>query len=334
MKKHRTIGTLLLSALFAFVPMVTFAEASITAFSSHIELQKDGSAQVQEEIVFDFGNTPLHGIYREIPLIMPAVDLFGETRAELSSISVTDGRGVPRQATYDKGGNMITLKIGDYDKLVSGSQLYVIRYTVWGAFAPTFLKDRFTWNITGHEWKVPINRVRADVVLPAPVDPALLTFSCTAGNRESREPCSASGVQNFATSGNATMVRFEQGPLARFQGLMVTVEIPRGVVVYPSSKAMERSSESQHPATLIKWWQRPFLDISLAFPFFVFAGLYSFYLTQRDKKQKKNPPQLLRETYLLAGILLSGFSLFVPIWNLGFFLSGVVIFCFAFAYRR
>lgn len=334
MKKHRTTSALLISVLFAGAPMITYAEAAITAFSSHIELQKDGSAKVQEEIVFDFGSTPLHGIYREIPLIMPAVDLFGETRAELSSISVTDGKGVPRQATYDKGGNMVTLKIGDYDKLVSGSQLYVIRYTVWGAFAPTFLKDRFTWDITGHEWKVGINRVRADVVLPAPVDPALLTYSCTAGNRESKESCSASGIQGYATSGNATMVRFEQGPLARFQGLMVTVEIPRGVVVYPSAKATNHTAETRNTALLIKWWQRPFLDISLAFPFFVFAGLYSFYLTQRDKKQKKNPPQLLRETYLLAGILLAGFSLFAPIWNLGFFLSGVVIFCFAFVYRR
>ena len=333
-KRSITFAALFAGALF-LQPAFAFAEseARITAFSSHIEIRQDGSAVVQEEIVFDFGATPLHGIYREIPLILPASDLYGETHAELSSISVTDGRGVPRQASYDQGGNMVTLKIGDYDKLVSGSQLYVVRYTLWGAFTPTLLRDRFFWDITGHEWKVPIDRVRADIVLPAPVDPASLSFSCVSGDRESTAPCTASGVQTFATSGKATMIRFEEGQLGRFQGLMVKVELPKGIVLYAPEKP-KAPTEAPRSSSIVKWWQRPFIDIALAFPFFVFAGLYSFFLSQKGKSVSERARRSLWETYLVAGLSLVGFSFFAPLWNLGICLSGLVIFCFAFVYRR
>ena len=51
------------------LPWSASAAEGVRAFTSHIEINKNGSADIQEEIVFDFGEEQKHGIIREIPLL-------------------------------------------------------------------------------------------------------------------------------------------------------------------------------------------------------------------------------------------------------------------------
>lgn len=332
-------------ALFS-APGVAFANNDrVNIFVSHITLHTDGSADVQEEIVYNFGTTSEHGIYREIPLVFTS-GAFNETRADISSITVTDGHGTPRQATYDRGGNMVTLKIGDADTLVSGSQLYVIRYRLWGAITPSLLEDKFAWDVTGHEWKVPIDRVRVDVILPTPLAADAFSFNCFAGINNSDIPCPTPAAKTYATSGMLTMLRFEESNFGRQQGIFLEFQFRKGIIFYTQTANIIGTSSMAMKSGIVKWWDRPFIDLSLSFPFFVFAGLYSIYLTQKgtSKKEKKHKIQKahkketlqlsMRQTYLLSGIIVSTFSLFMPAWNLGIFCSGLVIMSFAWVYSN
>jgi hypothetical protein len=335
-KKHSLSwhGSIILFALLC-LPFSAAAENRISAFVAHIELRGDGSAVVQEEIVFDFGDTASHGIYREIPLIFPSDDSYVERTAEIADLSVSDGRGNNLEVSYNTKGNLATVKIGSEDVMVSGSRLYVVRYTIHGAVAPTLLKERFYWNITGHEWKVPIDRVRADIVLPHSFSPETLTYSCVRGDQKSNTTCAVAIPQEF-DGGKVRMLRFEDADLLRYEGMIVTVDLPKGYVVYP--RRVGDVSEDTFTRGVVKWWTRPFVDISLAVPFFVFAGMYSIWLStvRRSKKKtlKKNTRVRHfslsdREVYLLSGFVLCGLSFFIPTGNLGVFLSGLILFSFA-----
>ena len=131
--KRRHFLSLMLVALFA--PGDVFASEVVHAFTSHIEINKNGSADVQEEIVYDFGDAKKHGILREIPLLYQSAGDEFSHNVEITSISITDGRHhtIPAQYDQEGSGNVAVLKIGDAETLLTGTQLYVIRYTLWCA---------------------------------------------------------------------------------------------------------------------------------------------------------------------------------------------------------
>jgi hypothetical protein len=135
----------LLFSFFGFLPAIAYADERISAFTTHIEVNTNGSLTVQEEIMYDFGADAVnkHGIYREIPLIYTPAGATESTRIEISSISVSDGKGTLRQTDYEGSGNVVKLRIGDADTTVTGPQLYVIRYTVWGGLLQHLGSDEF-----------------------------------------------------------------------------------------------------------------------------------------------------------------------------------------------
>ena len=168
-------------SLFFAAPSFAFADERIDTFTTHIQLNKNGSADVQEEIVFDFGTDQRHGIYREIPLIYTPSGSTKEARIQISSVAVSDGHGKLRQTAYQGNGNTVKLTIGDADTLVTGPQLYVIHYTVWGAFVDHLDRDEFYWNVTGDRWRESIGHVRAEIVLPVPLPKESVPAYCYTG---------------------------------------------------------------------------------------------------------------------------------------------------------
>lgn len=331
-------------ALFAlivfFFPFGAFAYERVSTFVARIVINTDGTFDVQEEIIFDFEERQRHGIIREIPLSIPASPHTSARLAEISGVTVTDGRGNPREVIYNATGNMATLRIGDPVALVSGPQLYVIRYKVSGAINPTLLDERFFWNVTGFDWKVPLERVRVDVVLPLPLFLSGDAFSCRAGERDSLGSCTDARVHAVDTEGRMHTLRFEQTDLGRFEGMTISLTLPKGSVFYSGDREALLSERTERTNLIVRWWSRPFIDASLALPFFVFAGLYGLHAS--GKKSKKSSSAMKRgvlpgeaslsnrEAYLLSGTALLGLSFFVPGWNLGLLLSGIVFFVFGF----
>jgi hypothetical protein len=219
----RAKAALLLAALLLAAP--AGAQEVIRSFSADVFVQDDGNLSVVERILYDFGAAQKHGIYREIPL--RGGEGFGGAHTLAITIDdVTDEHGGPRTWKVESGGGRVHVRIGDADRTVTGRHEYRIRYRVKRAL--TFFPEgaELAWNVTGNEWKVPIDRAEARVYLP---DGALgkakaRCFSGAYGSRASE--CTAvddGSTMAFAASG-----------LRPAAGLTAAVAFPKGLFPEPS----------------------------------------------------------------------------------------------------
>lgn len=146
---------LIVIALYIF-PVLVSAE-TIRDFKSTITVNTDRSIQVQENISYDFGNIERHGIYRTIPLKGINIKWDGDIQ------TLQNGK----VATQDisRGGD-INIKIGDEDIYITGLNQYSITYQVKGVIKKLQDRDELYWQITGTEWKIPIEQASATIILP------------------------------------------------------------------------------------------------------------------------------------------------------------------------
>jgi uncharacterized membrane protein len=197
---------------------VQAADEEINAFDADILVVKNGSVEVEETIVYNFGDNERHGIYRDIPLtakdgpdIVIAVD------------SVKNETGKSYHYSTSLSGDEIHIKIGDPDVLVSGVKTYVIRYTVTNVIRPFEDHDEFYWNVTGNGWKVPIKSASAAFRFP-PVFSNTVGMTCFTGASGSQEKnCSTHSTTTSATT--ETTVSLGEG-----EGLTTALSLPLGIV--------------------------------------------------------------------------------------------------------
>lgn len=131
----------------------------VASFNSDISLARDGSAHITETIVYDFGFTPRHGIFRNVPVRSQEAD--GQKYyLEFTDASVTQDGTKATVAREDNSAQAI-LKIGDGGKTITGQHTYVINYTLKPVVRQANGSDFFTIDITGDEWKVPIEQAKA-----------------------------------------------------------------------------------------------------------------------------------------------------------------------------
>jgi len=159
--------------LFSFILfflLSLFIASSVRAeeiknFKSVININKDGTIDVQETIAYDFGELDRHGIFRTIPYI--TTNKSGKKFVlGFNDISVTDERGKNDQYSQSKIGENFQLKIGDPDRTITGLHNYIINYRVSGALTYFSDHDELYWNITGNDWGVWINSAETEINLP------------------------------------------------------------------------------------------------------------------------------------------------------------------------
>lgn len=122
----------------------------IDNYNVMLKVNREQNVWVSEDIDVFFTNEA-HGIVRDIPTI----------RSHVSNIDVSEAYTVKHSL------NMLSLKIGDADRLVSKAHKYKIKFQ-------HLLKgesNEFYYNIIGTEWNVPIMRARFTVVLPHKINP-------------------------------------------------------------------------------------------------------------------------------------------------------------------
>jgi len=206
--------------LVLLVGFGVLAQASlrITDFQSQIMLDDAGLVRVTETLTVNF-TTPYHGIEREIPYAyrLPT----GRNLAlslDVTSVSM-DGGTVP--VSKRRSGGTLTLRIGDPDRTITGTHTYAIAYTVGRAilFHPDYLQ--LYWNVTGNDWRIPIDRVHATVALPSSVDPQDVSTTSYVGYRGS----TARGTA--ATLDESGRFVFSAGSLVPGEGLTIDLSIPR-----------------------------------------------------------------------------------------------------------
>ncbi len=150
-----------LLGFFCFQQGVRAEAEAIDNFNVKITIQKDGRIFVTENIIYNFGSNQKHGIFRDIPLT--AVN---GPQLKINVSGVTNEVGYPYQYTTSITNDILRIKIGDSDVLVSGVKTYVINYEVYNAIRVFDDHNELYWNVTGNQWPVTIKNVNASVVLP------------------------------------------------------------------------------------------------------------------------------------------------------------------------
>ena len=209
----------------------TTGDEQIRSFTSKVDVGDDGTVTVDEEIAYDFGSTPHHGIFRTIPVRFAYDDVQrGYDRVTpLTVVSVTADAGTPTQYTRKSSGNDLILTIGDPDHTITGPHTYRITYRLRGAVNHFSDHDELYFDVTGAKWPVPIARAEATVTGPGPAE----QVSCFAGPAGSQLPCS-SAVKGETSS------RFTATGLSSYENLTVVVGYPTGLIHPTPRPILER----------------------------------------------------------------------------------------------
>ena len=213
---------------------------SIRNYEVEMVAMSDGSMLVSEHIEYDFGKLNRHGIYRDIPITVPAA-WGGRRTLRLHNVRIEqDGLTAQWQESSVNGdaGPMLRLRIGDANRTITGLHNYAISYLVDDALLPSGERDAFRWNAIGTGWKIPIHKATVWLTVPeelknqADVQHAFFTGAWGATNQN-----------GYATwdvvEGTYSVVTRES--LAPHEGMTVEVSFPAGAIAgtaHPSAGSM------------------------------------------------------------------------------------------------
>ncbi len=137
----------------------------VESFNSEIEVFSDGSFLVKEDILYDFGNVPKHGIFRDLLTkhIDKASVWYKKRKLDFEIVSVLmDDNEVA--FTTNSNRKKLSIIIGDPDKKITGTHKYSITYKVEGGLSYKDINNpELYWNVTGNDWLVNIDEVNVTV---------------------------------------------------------------------------------------------------------------------------------------------------------------------------
>lgn len=190
----------------------------ILSFEAVVEIQADGTANIIETItVYANSDQIQRGIFRDLP-----------ARGVKPARVLRDGE--PEDFHIERSAIGTRVYIGSADRYLDpGEHTYTIEYP-WRRVVRHFDEhDEVYWNVTGTQWAFPIERARARITLPEPVEPGLLRAEGYTGRDGARGTAYVptvpeAGVAEFVTS----------APLGPQEGLTVVLSFPKGVVEPPT----------------------------------------------------------------------------------------------------
>lgn len=135
----------------------TFADLAwytINNFDIQMDLNEDGSMQIEESIEVNFSEAR-HGIYRDIPL--------GMSWDYLTIENITSNNNIN---TISNKNDLLSIQLGDPNTTVIGTKIYTISYTVNNAIKSFSGWDELYRNIIWGQWDTTINRATWTINLP------------------------------------------------------------------------------------------------------------------------------------------------------------------------
>jgi len=187
LRRLALVLTVLVAALLA-LPGLASADESIASYDVTIAVAANGSFHVREQLAYDFGSADRHGILRTIP-VRYRYDSTYDRVVEVTNIVATSPSGAPTDVATSVDSGVLTIKVGDPGRTVSGQQSYVLEYDVRGAMNAFPDHAEVYWNAIGPEWAASISSVSVTVRGPA----APTKVACYAGPDGSGLPCTARG---------------------------------------------------------------------------------------------------------------------------------------------
>lgn len=202
----------------------------IERFDVAITINTDGSMQVRESIVWNFGNqTGKHGIFRDIIVRQPwAPDDAYERVYKVDNVRVSSP-DAPDAVKRTTEGSILRLRIGDADRTVSGTHRYDIEYRVTGAPLTFAEHDEVFWNAIGTQWPVPIDTARVVVTAPANIT----KDTCFTGSQGSTLPCAQA-------THKGKVATFAQTQMSPYEGLTFVVAMPKGTIQPAPAPILEK----------------------------------------------------------------------------------------------
>lgn len=219
----------LLLAVLLLVAAPCFARSwKIARFDARYTVADDGTVLIEEEIHASYSGA-FNGILRDIPVEYPGPN-GTDYKLFLKVDSVTDETGQKikfeqSRRTESTGNQFLVLKI-----YAGGADTErTVRISYHASNAIRFFKDHdeFYWNVTGNDWKVPIDEASAFVALPSAAAGKLKAqaFTGVYGSRE----------QNATMSVDGSNVTFDVSrALSPRSGLTIDIYIPKGILKEPS----------------------------------------------------------------------------------------------------
>ena len=215
-------------------PLAAQSVEVIRNYDVVIRIEDDGALLIDETIEYDFGSTPRHGIFRDIPVRLRFDDRYDRVYP-LDVIEVSGSEGTPDQyAEEDLAGGRLRIRIGDANRTIEGVHTYRIRYRVQAALNAFPTHIELFWNAIGADWEVPIAGATVTVIAPADIE----GIACYAGPRGSQLGCEGPGT-------DGPSARFTHGRLDPFEGMTVVVALPTDAVPTPTPELRERWSLSR-----------------------------------------------------------------------------------------
>jgi uncharacterized membrane protein len=226
LRKLFVIGFLHLSFV-VFIPPVFAQYFTIDTYHADITISEDSSFIVKETIAVTF-HQPRHGIYREIPFEYR--DEIGKIlRTPTKILSVTDASGRGWKYQVSRKGPILYIRIGDPKRFVKDRQMYILSYQVENAILFLEDHDELYWNVTGNNWRAPIQEASADVALAAKNPSKNIWAACYTGPYGSKESqCS------YETYGNGSKFLAKRR-LRAGEGFTIAFGWDKGMVFPPSS---------------------------------------------------------------------------------------------------
>lgn len=144
------------------------ADYEISQFRMQINVNKDGSANINQSVLYDFDDD-YHGVYL-------TQDLRGTAGAELEGITVSNNKGTQNQVPINNSGENLTakvesskkqMKIKVYNAVSSDDQTKITyHYRINGVV--TNYKDtaEINWKVIGSGWDVPLEDAQVTIKLP------------------------------------------------------------------------------------------------------------------------------------------------------------------------
>jgi hypothetical protein len=223
-RRAAALAVVMLVALAASIFVAGPAQAGVSErivdYRSDVTIEPNGTIEVHETIVYDFGVVPKHGIYRTIPVRTATSPKEGYDRVyPLDVVSVSGSADTPAQYTVEEDGDNERIKIGDPDRTISGEHTYDIVYRVRGAMNAFADHDELYWNVVGNDWAVPIEK--ASAVVHAPAD--ITQIMCFSG------PYGANLACDSATSSGPN-AEFSKTALHPYESMTTVIALPKGAV--------------------------------------------------------------------------------------------------------
>ena len=212
---HRILELILVAVIAC--SWATVGSLRVVDFLAELDIRPPSILGVTETLTVDFASAH-HGILREIKVSerLPS----GERAAIRVSVKAVMLDGAPVPYDQKRSGDRLVLKIGDAQATVTGRHIYRISYDVERAFIFSEESVQLYWNVTGNDWRIPIDHASAVVSLPEGVEaPSVLTTSYAPLG-------SLIGGAEAAVDAQGRLV-FEIGSLSPGEGLTVDVLLPR-----------------------------------------------------------------------------------------------------------